>query len=115
MYQSYYMAKKVLSPPPLRPLCTGISTSLYSDPNCIIVFLSAGMKKEYILSEAEKKQKKQKIEENRVRKHQKQMTRNNKNSNQDDSTTSSPSPHQIQSNESQSPDDLSDDHVNSVV
>ena len=47
------------------------------------------MKKEYILSEDEKKQKKQKIEENRVRKHQKQMNRKgNVNHNNDDSSAS---------------------------
>ena len=34
------------------------------------LFLIKGMKKEYILSEDEKRQKKQKIEENRVRKRQ---------------------------------------------
>jgi len=66
--------------------------------------MDIGMKKEYILSEDEKKQKKQKIEENRVRKHQKQMNRKgNVNHNNDDSSASPTSSSLQPLNGSQSP------------
>jgi hypothetical protein len=76
--------------------------------------MDIGMKKEYILSEDEKKQKKQKIEENRVRKHQKQMNRKgNVNHNNDDSSASPTSSSLQPLNGSQSPP-AEEDHMTAV-